>query len=187
MFKNITPKQLLAILGFIVLVALVLKISEPSGEWVCQEGQWQKHGKTNAAHPSYACAGFNNDVVPPAEASSSDSEELDAQDLITLDSPSPAQVQARKIAISGQARGSWFFEGSFPATITDENGSEIARAAVQARGNWMQDGMVQFEGEISIPDGMEVPPYVMLKLEADDPSGGAAAVPPSLVVPLEIR
>jgi hypothetical protein len=51
----------------------------------------------------------------------------------------------------------------------------------------MTEEMVPFSGEISIPDGMAVPSPVLMRLEADNPSGGEGEVSPALTLPLEIR
>jgi hypothetical protein len=172
MLKNITPKQLGYILGFVVLVALVLRISQ------IREGA--------------AIAGIKSDIVSPVSSSSLEiaslpKDAIDEQDLIVLDSPSPSQIQARKISVSGRARGNWFFEGSFPATITDEDGNELAKASIRAQSDWMTEDMVPFFGEISIPDGMVAPSLILLHLSADDPSGGEGQTPPALTVPLQMR
>ena len=169
MKKNISPKQLGYALGTIVLAAVALRISQISGQSSIPE-----------AGPSSVIASSSEEITPVQE-------EIGGEDLIVLDSPSPSQVQARKVSISGRARGTWFFEGSFPATITDENGNELAKSHVQAQSDWMTEDLVPFSGEISIPDGMAVPPSVLLRLEADDPSGGEGEIPPSLTLPLQIR
>jgi len=47
---------LLAVVGIIIISAIVLRFSTPEDEWVCEAGEWQKHGNPSAPMPSTSCA-----------------------------------------------------------------------------------------------------------------------------------
>jgi hypothetical protein len=75
--------------------------------------------------------------------------ELEKSDLIRLTSPRPNQVIKSPIAISGEARGNWFFEATFPLVLTDWDGRIIAESYATAKGEWMTTEFVPFEATLT--------------------------------------
>ncbi len=69
---------------------------------------------------------------------------IEKADLIQLNSPDPNDVISTPLTVSGQARGTWFFEGSFPVTLTNWDGLIIAEGIAQAQGEWMTEEFVPF-------------------------------------------
>jgi len=59
------------------------------------------------------------------------------------------QEIASPLLVEGSAKGTWFFEASFPIKITDEQGNVLGTSFVQAQSDWMTEDLVPFEGEIS--------------------------------------
>jgi hypothetical protein len=49
------------------------------------------------------------------------------------------------LTITGEARGSWFFEGSFPVTLVDGNRKNISQGIAVAKTGWMTIDFVPFE------------------------------------------
>ena len=47
-------------------------------------------------------------------------------DLIHLTAPHPNELVTSPLTISGQARGTWYFEGSFPVILIGTNGDTLA-------------------------------------------------------------
>jgi len=91
------------------------------------------------------------------------------EDLITIESPIANEETSSPLLIKGQARGFWFFEADFPIKLFDGNGDLIAVAIAQAKGDWMTEDFVPFEGllEFTITEEMDA----TLILEKDNPSG----------------
>lgn len=89
--------------------------------------------------------------------------------LIKAANPPPNQKITSPLLISGEARGYWFFEASFPAKLLDEDGSLLAIMPVQAQGEWMTENFVPFRAELVFlkPKGNRG----TLILEKDNPSG----------------
>jgi len=89
----------------------------------------------------------------------------DLSELVRVDVPAEA---TSPLVLRGEARGAWYFEGSFPVRLMAEDGTEIAAGFVTAQGEWMTEGFVPFEGEIefSVPG----PTRAVLVLERDNPS-----------------
>jgi len=78
--------------------------------------------------------------------------ELEKQDLIKVDSPRPNQVVQSPLTITGEARGTWFFEGDFPVSIEDSNGKELGLHYATAEGEWMTEDFVSFTSELEFEE-----------------------------------
>lgn len=78
-------------------------------------------------------------------------------------------ITTSPLTVSGEARGSWFFEASFPVRLLDGNGKELGRANAQARGNWMTDDFVGFN--VTVPFTAPTTATGMLVLEKSNASG----------------
>lgn len=92
-----------------------------------------------------------------------------ADDLFILEAPLPGAEIHSPLQVRGQARGTWFFEGSFPLILTDWDGLIIAEGYATAQGEWMTTDWVPFEGELVF----EKPTYGTrgtLILQKDNPS-----------------
>jgi hypothetical protein len=96
---------------------------------------------------------------------------LEKADLIRAHSPRPNQVIASPLTISGEARGYWFFEASFPIRLLDANGIEIPLTPgyIMTAAEWMTNDFVPFEAPVEF----EAPATKTgtLLLQKDNPSG----------------
>lgn len=102
------------------------------------------------------------DIVLPAENQ--------LEDKISLFTPLANTVITNPLVIKGEARGSWFFEGSFPVFLTDWDGLIIAQGIATAEGDWMTTDFVPFTATLNF----EKPSYGAtgsLILKKDNPSG----------------
>ena len=52
--------------------------------------------------------------------------------MIHVTTPLPNANISSPLVISGEARGNWFFEGSFPVLLTDWDGKVIAQGVAVA-------------------------------------------------------
>ncbi|MBX4201153.1 Gmad2 immunoglobulin-like domain-containing protein, partial [Candidatus Parcubacteria bacterium] len=90
-------------------------------------------------------------------------------DLIWLATPLPNQVVSSPLTIAGRARGSWFFEASFPIKILDAAGKVIAQGNAKAQGSWMTTDYVSFTASLAFTKPSSA--TGTLVLEKDNPSG----------------
>ena len=67
------------------------------------------------------------------------------ENLIRVFSPRPNEEISSPLLITGEARGNWFFEASFPVVLVDWDGRIIAQYYAQAKGEWMTADFVSFE------------------------------------------
>lgn len=97
--------------------------------------------------------------------------ELEKADLIRIYSPRPNQVVQSPLTITGEARGFWFFEASFPVVLTDWDGLIIAQGIATAKSDWMTTEFVPFEARLTfIADKNAYSDKATLVLRKDNPS-----------------
>lgn len=90
-------------------------------------------------------------------------------DMIVVDYPTPNTIVGKDFTITGKARGTWFFEASFPIHVLDKDGKIITIGIAQAQSDWMTTDFVPFSVDIKIPDSYAGP--ITLVLNKDNPSG----------------
>ncbi len=94
--------------------------------------------------------------------------EIEKSDLIRVNSPRPNQLIESPLTVEGEAKGFWFFEGSFPVKLLDADGNTLAQSVAQAKSEWMTEEFVPFEAKIEFSTQKEEGTLV---LEKDNPSG----------------
>jgi len=98
--------------------------------------------------------------------------ELEKMDLIKLASPRPNDTVSSPLVITGQARGQWFFEASFPVYLTNWDGLIIAEGIATAQGEWMTTEFVPFTATLTFTvDPQIYSKAATLILKKDNPSG----------------
>lgn len=90
--------------------------------------------------------------------------------LIQVESPKPNQIIQSHFTVIGQAKGNWFFEGSFPITLFDLSGNAIARTVATAQGEWMTADFVPFSAVLNFEISTSTM-NAILALHNDNPSG----------------
>ncbi len=73
------------------------------------------------------------------------------------------------LAISGEARGFWYFEASFPVHLLDADGKEVATSLAQAESDWMTEEFVPFKSVITFQNPETETGFLIFK--RDNPSG----------------
>lgn len=89
--------------------------------------------------------------------------------LIVVDTPFPGSVTGKAFSVVGKARGTWFFEASFPIELVDQNGTRLTIAVAQAEGEWMTTEFVPFKADITVPASFTGPATLIMR--KDNPSG----------------
>lgn len=96
--------------------------------------------------------------------------ELEKRDLIRADFPRPNATVGSPLSLSGEARGNWYFEASFPIELRDADGKLLAQHYAEAQGEWMTTEFVPFKSTLTFtkpPSGTRG----TLILHKDNPSG----------------
>lgn len=102
----------------------------------------------------------------------SDGTLAEKRDLIRASSPAINATVSNPITVSGEARGYWFFEGSFPLVVVDWDGLIIGQGHATAASEWMTEDFVPFTGTVNY-ELPEDTPYKRgaIILRKDNPSG----------------
>lgn len=91
-----------------------------------------------------------------------------AEDTLEVDLPKKGQTINSPLNFSGRAKA-WYFEGSFPVKLYDQDGTLLGQALATAQGDWMTANFVEFKGSMVFkkPKGASG----ILKFSKDNPSG----------------
>lgn len=143
-------RTLIVIIAILVIVlgVLVFRMGEPTGDL-----QRDERGQLSQA---------------------ADKKIIDLAQIIEVTAPlNNAQISSPTI-ITGRARGSWYFEASFPVILIDDaTSSTLATGIAQAQGDWMTEDWVPFSTSLTFaaqPSGSTG----KLILRNDNPSGEPA-------------
>jgi eight-cysteine-cluster-containing protein len=92
-------------------------------------------------------------------------------DTIYLENPSTSELDSVKspLTVTGKARGSWYFEASFPVKVYDANDKLLGSVPAQAQGDWMTTEFVPFLAVVSFTKPTTETGFLVL--EKDNPSG----------------
>jgi len=90
-------------------------------------------------------------------------------DLIRVSTPIEDAVVMSPLIIEGEARGTWYFEASFPIRIYDAKNQLLGTAIAQAQSDWMTENFVPFKTTLTF--SKSTTPTGTLVLEKDNPSG----------------
>lgn len=71
------------------------------------------------------------------------------QDVIRVSTPDLGATIDSPVTITGEARGYWFFEASFPIALVNRSGQTIAEGIATAEGDWMTEDFVPFSATIN--------------------------------------
>ncbi len=104
-----------------------------------------------------------------SETADAEPEVLQKDDLIKVESLKANQKITSPLTITGEARGTWYFEASFPVRIEDANGKVLVQAPAQAQGEWTTENYVPFSVTLSFVKPQSGNGFIVF--ERDNPSG----------------
>ncbi len=88
---------------------------------------------------------------------------------IIIDSPRIGDLVTSPLVVTGEARGTWFFEGVFPVELIGKSGQSIKVVPATSSEPWMTEDFIPFEATIEFDStGQE---SGTLRLRKDNPSG----------------
>ena len=100
-----------------------------------------------------ACGGVDKPSPEPSPGtvgeSPSPSPAAEQEPALRVSAPLADAVVSSPLMVTGEARGGWFFEASFPVTLLDADGKPVVRGYAQAQGEWMTDQFVPFKAELT--------------------------------------
>ncbi len=90
-------------------------------------------------------------------------------DTVRVTAPLPVSVVTSPLMVTGEARGTWYFEASFPVTVRDANDQVLGTGVAQAQGEWMTIEFVPFQVTVSFNTSSTSNGFLVL--HKDNPSG----------------
>lgn len=156
------------------------RINELTGPLTFNFEQCAESYPVMESNPAQCVDDFGNGYMEDVIRLSEDVREYieSKSDLIVVESPLALEVIESPLMFSGEARGPWFFEGSFSVLLTDWDGRIIAigNAMVDEGDNWMTEDFAGFNGSLSFEnpsfeDGAEFSKRGTLIFEKSNPSG----------------
>jgi len=137
-------KLMISLVVFVIALVFFVIVRMAGGDedtWLCQNGQWVRHGYPSAPQPTTPCPGQSQiAIVPEGE--------------VIVVTPKVNDIISSPLMIEGQAKGNWFFEASFPVKLVDDNGNQLAQIAVWATQDWTTADYVPFQGEMTFSPGL---------------------------------
>lgn len=95
------------------------------------------------------------------------------QNLITVSAPTLGATVTSPVTITGEARGPWYFEASFPIEVRNASGVVIVQTYGEAQGEWMTEAFVPFRATVTYPPQPSGSTGTLV-LRNDNPSGDPA-------------
>jgi hypothetical protein len=161
-----TKKNLLtAMFVFLILASFAYLKYKDEDTWLCVNGEWVKQGNPSISEPTSGCGNINEAINNNAP----DTGENISEEKIKVTAPKSGEEVSSPLVVEGKARGSWFFEASFPVSLEDDNGQILASGIAQAQGDWMTENFVPFKAELNFTQPKST--TGLLKLKNDNPSG----------------
>ncbi len=167
MQKNLKTIIIFIFCFIIISITSIVCLRIFSGEdgWICNNGEWIKHGNPFSAKPNASCGNSNLNKINQEQ----NTKGFENDDL-KLDTFKENDLLNNKEVIKGRMKGSYFFEGTFPIIVEDLNGNILGQTVTTITPNWQSEDLVPFETEEIIFDKKENNEgYLIFK--NDNPSG----------------
>lgn len=168
--KNFTY-LILVIMTLFILGLLVLSISKNQSPVITSYEECVMAGNsiTETVPPVCVTPDGKTFVGAPSNVDDTGFFEGDISNLIRVNSVSKYDQIKSPITITGQARGMFYFEASFPVKLIDSSGNILAHAPAQAEGEWMTEEFVPFKAVLNFTPPVQGDGVLIFK--NDNPSG----------------
>ena len=91
------------------------------------------------------------------------------KDLLRVESLMTNDIVTSPLIVRGEARGTWYFEASFPVELIASDGTVLIQHYAQAQDEWMTENFVPFETTLVFDHGNAT--SGVLIIHKDNPSG----------------
>lgn len=128
---------IIVVLALGLVAVLGLRLSTPEDTWLCQDGQWVKHGNPSLSAPTTGCGA--SVVMPTSTPLTEQNVVVDTG--IVVYSPKLNVAVTSPLIITGQVtdKNNWVgFEGQVGAVKLMDGGNVLASGILQATSDWMK-------------------------------------------------
>jgi hypothetical protein len=109
---------------------------------------------------------------------------IEENDYIHIINPKPNDIVTSPLNITGEARGTWFFEGDFPLSLYDKDCTELVRSYASTQELWMTEDFISFEGTIDFDPGVSSTGFLVLE---NANTSGCSVYEKKLVIPVRFK
>ncbi|HZS42677.1 MAG TPA: Gmad2 immunoglobulin-like domain-containing protein [Candidatus Paceibacterota bacterium] len=113
---------------------------------------------------------YIEDLIPNGPTASSSPSAMSYKDVVKVTNLKENDTIKSPLTLKGEARGSWFFEGTFPVQILDSNKDVIGQGVAQAIGEWASPDYVPFSVTLTFKNNSPIRSGTLV-LKKDNPSG----------------
>jgi len=177
--KTRLPAMGLIVAVFVIPAAALITTAFCNNRW-CQIFPWQNKtisgfeecvslGYPVAESQPRRCLTPQGSFVENLEQPTGGIAESFYSEEIAVDTPLINALVTSPLEIKGKARGSWFFEASFPVSIVDANNNILGQWHAEALEDWMTTEFVPFKAELSFSASETKMGFLILS--KDNPSG----------------
>ncbi len=123
--------------------------------------------------PAQTISETSTPIISPTEIATAtlETKEESIANKIKVTIPLPDEAVKSPLTVSGEARGTWYFEASFPIELVDTNGKRLAVTPAQAQSDWMTENFVPFTATLTWSSTSTTATSGVLILHKDNPSG----------------
>lgn len=125
--------------------------------------------KTGAINPPTTCLYKNTECLEGQTECLAQNTDKNTE-TICINGIKEGSLVTSPLAVTGRARGNWFFEASFPIELQDQANQLLSQGIAQAQGEWMTEDLVPFTAELTFtaPTTSDSGKLILRK---DNPSG----------------
>jgi hypothetical protein len=150
-----------------VIIIFLLAVTG-SSIWLARSGQLSSIFPSPTPTPSVTTTVTPTPTTYPTGSPTPTPTQIQTSD-ITVSSLTEHQTISSPLTITGQAKGSWYFEASFPIKVLDSKGNILGQGQGKAQGSWMTDAFVPFTATITFTKPITTDGEIVLA--NDNPSG----------------
>lgn len=83
--------------------------------------------------------------------------------LIMVDNVDDNATLTSPFTVTGDARGTWYFEATFPLRVEDTDGTVLGNGYATAQSEWMTENFVPFSGSVYFDPGETTEGWLVLE------------------------
>ncbi len=143
-------KTILFLLTILILVCLSTSCIILDRSRFTSEESTADNNKQDTASEEEETDTTNTEADTSGDVKDNDADAL--SDQITVTYPVPDQLITSPLIITGEARGTWFFEANFPVSLLDSNEDVLALHYAATEEEWMTEDFISFTATIEFDD-----------------------------------